>query len=133
MAAHPVPVLAGLLRSMQYMDTRNGGLLVEFKPIRRYAELAPGENHYERVRTVLDWVAFGTELGVLAAPGWADVFADPSDLARFAVELRRYDVPMQAVHREALERLGPVPPGVAFDYAAVADLIDAAESIRRAA
>jgi hypothetical protein len=118
---------------MQYMDTRNGGLLVEFKPIRRYAEVAPGENHYERVRTVLDWVAFGVELGVLAAPGWADVFADPADLARFAAELRRYDLPMQAVHRDALERLGSVPPGAAVDYVAVADLIDTADSVRRAA
>ena len=126
-------VVTGLVRSMQYMDPRNGGLVVDFKPIKRYIEIAPGENHYERVRTVLDWVAFGAALGLLAAPGLAGVFAEPADLRRFAAELGRYDLPMQAHHRDAFEQLGVVPPGVAVGYAAVAGLIDAAEAERRAA
>ena len=133
MESRPVPTLAGLVRSMQYMDTRNGGLLVDFKPIKRYMEIAPGENHYERVRTVLDWAAFGAELGLLSAPGWASVFADPADLRRFAAELRRYDLPMQAHHRDAFEQLSVVPTGFAADYAAVAGLIDEAPPQRQAA
>jgi hypothetical protein len=133
MESRPVPIVAGLVRSMQYMDARNGGLLIDFKPIKRYMEIAPGENHYERVRTVLDWVALGAELGLLAAPGWADVFADPADVGRFAAELRRYDLPMQAHHWHACELLGVVPPGSAAGYAAVADLIDAVLARRQAA
>jgi len=128
------PVVSGIVRSMQYMDTRNGGLLVDFKPIKRYVELAPGENHYERVRTVLDWVAFGAEVGLLSPAGWGRrVFADPADLDRFAAELGHHDLPMQAHHLHAFERLGVVPPGVAVSYAAAARLIDAAEAGRRAA
>jgi len=127
------PVLDGLVRSMQYMDARNGGLLVDFRPVRGYVEIAPGGNHYERVRTVLDWVAFAAEVGLLAAGGWKRVFADPADLRRFTGELRRYDVPLQAHHRAAFERLGAVPPGAAASYAAVAGLIEAGEAHERAA
>jgi hypothetical protein len=133
MDSRPVPIVAGLVRSMQYMDARNGGLLVDFRPIQRYADIAPGENHYERVRTVLDWVAFGAELGLLSAPDWARVFADPADLCAFAAELARYDLPMQAHHRHALELLGVVPPDASVGYAAVAGLIDTKQARRRAA
>ncbi|MGE5792499.1 MAG: hypothetical protein ACM36B_07390 [Bacteroidota bacterium] len=133
MESRPVPTLAGLVRSMQYIDARNGGLLVDFKPIKRYMEIAPGENHYERVRTVLDWAAFGAELGLLSAPDWGSAFADPADLRRFAAELRRYDLPMQAHHRAAFEQLGVVSPGLAVGYAAVADLIAETPAHRQAA
>jgi hypothetical protein len=133
MESRPAPIVAGLVRSMQYMDARNGGMLVDFKPIKRYMEIAPGENHYERVRTVLDWVALGAELGLLSAPGWPDVFAEPADLGRFAAELRRYDLPMLAHHRHAFEQLGVEAPGPAAGYAAVAGLIRAALAERRAA
>jgi hypothetical protein len=126
-------IVAGLMRSMQYMGAHNGGLRVDFGPIRSYVEIAPGENHYERVRTVLDWIAFAAELGLLPAADWTRAFADPAELRRFAAELRCYDLPMQPHHRHAFERFGLLPPGVTVGYAQLADVIDSGDRRRAAA
>jgi len=133
MESHSAPIVTALVRSMQYMDGRNGGLLVDFRPIKSYMEIAPGENHYERVRTVLDWVAFAAEVGLLSALDWAAVFVQAAELRRFAAELHRYDLPMQEHHRRAFERLGVVPPGATPGYAALAGAIDAMHARRAAA
>ncbi len=133
MESPSAPIVTALLRSMQYMDGRNGGLLVDFRPIKSYLEIAPGENHYERVRTVLDWVAFGAEVGLLSARDWGAVFVQAAELRRFAAELRRYDLPLQEHHARAFEQLGVVPPGAIASYAALAGAIDAAHARRVAA
>jgi hypothetical protein len=133
MESRSASIVAGLMRSMQYMDARSGGLRVDFGPIRSYVEIAPGEDHYERVRTVLDWISFAAELGLLPAADWTRAFEQPADLCRFAAELRRYDLPMQAHHRHAFARLGLLPPGVTAGYAQLADVIDAGSPRRAAA
>ncbi len=128
-AARP-STAADITRSMQYMSARNGGLLVDFRPIRSYLEIAPGEDHYARVRTALDWIATGAGLGLLQPGRRRNAFARLADLARFAAELRRYEVAAAAHHIRAFERLGVLTAGGALDYRGIADALDAALPLR---
>jgi hypothetical protein len=133
MHAGTTSIAADITRSMQYMSARNGGLLIDFRPIQSYLEVAPGEDHYARVRTVLDWIAFGVEVGLLQPEKWRGAFARATDLARFSAELRRYDAPMAEHHARAFERLEVLRPGRPPDYRGLADAIDAARTLREAA
>jgi len=126
MKSSPTRIPEEITRSMQHMSERNGGLLVDFKPIRRYAEVVPGDEHYhERVRTVLDWIAVGTEVGLLTRKNWRRAFARMEDLRRFCEELRRYDASMEDLHLRAFERLGFVRGGAPLGYADLAREIGA--------
>jgi len=127
------PHAVDIARSMQYMGGRNGGLLVDFRPIQRYLEIAPGENHYERVRTVLDWIAFAAQLGLLARANWMRAFERRQDLAQFIEELRAYDLCVDQRHLNAFALLGVVAPGQPLGYAGLADAMDAALARRAAA
>jgi hypothetical protein len=127
------PPLADLVRSMQYMSVRNGGLLIDFTPIASYAEIARGAPPHERVRTVLDWISFATEAGLLAARSWHQTFQQEADFAAFAAELREYDVAPNPRHGAAFCRLGLTRTGRLVDYARLADAIDAARLRRVAA
>jgi len=122
-----------LTRSMQYMNARNGGLLVDFTPIQRYSEVAFGGNHYERVRTVLDWIAFAVEVGLLSVASWHKLFAHTEDFPRFAAELRRYDLHLNERHMRAFEQLGLAPFGEAYGYADIANAIESAFPCREVA
>jgi hypothetical protein len=133
MNAPGTSIAADITRSMQYMSERNGGLLIDFRPIQSYREVAAGEDHYARVRTVLDWIAFGVEVDLLQPGKWRGAFARAGDLAQFAAELRRYDAAMSEHHLRAFERLGVMPPGRPPDYRALADAIAAARALREAA
>ncbi|MBI2960203.1 MAG: hypothetical protein HYY28_07820 [Betaproteobacteria bacterium] len=116
-----------ILRSMQYMSERNGGLLVDFKPLRRYAEIAPGEQcSYLRVRTLLDWIALAAEVGLLTRENWPLAFACADDIEHFCAELRYYDAPMEKLHQREFERLGIIRAGAPPDYAHLARCIEAA-------
>ena len=133
MTAARTSIAADITRSMQYMSGHNGGLLIDFRPIQSYLEVAPGADHYERVRTVHDWIAFGVEAGLLQPGTWRSAFARPSDLARFAAELRRYDVALNEHHLRAFERLQVLRPELRPDYRVLADAMDAARALREAA
>jgi hypothetical protein len=128
----PLP-LAEVVRSMQYMSARNGGLVVDFRPIRSYAEVARGAPREERVRTVLDWIAFATDVALLNERTWRAAFVDTGDFAAFVHELRGYDQPMNGRHAAAFERLGVGYPGQLAGYADLADAIEAAGLRREAA
>jgi hypothetical protein len=118
---------------MQYMSAANGGLVVDFTPIRDYGGVATGEMRGVRARTVLDWMAFATELGVLDRARLHRLFARPADFLRFARDLRDYDLPAEARHRLALEALGLVRHGDDSPYAAAAAAISAQFTRVRAA
>ena len=47
MLSHIPPPLADVVRAMQYLSARNGGLIVEFRPVRCYAEIARGASRRE--------------------------------------------------------------------------------------
>ncbi len=126
------PPLSDLVRSMQYMSVRNGGLLIDFTPIASYAEIARGAPPHERVRTVLDWISFAAEAGLLSAHTWHEAFEQAADFAAFAGELREYDAPPNPCHVAAFFRLGVIHTERLTDYARLGDAIDAAR-LRRAA
>jgi hypothetical protein len=127
------PPLAELVRSMQYMSVRNGGLIIDFTPIGSYAEIARGALPHDRVRTVLEWIAFAAEAGLLSERTWRDAFAQPEDFAAFAAELREFDFPMNRRHAAAFARLGVTRNDRVSDYVRLADAIDAARCRRAAA
>ncbi|MEO8038144.1 MAG: hypothetical protein ABI794_05200 [Betaproteobacteria bacterium] len=122
------PDFVDITRSMQHMDARNGGLLVDFRPIRRYQEIAPIELRDERVRTVLDWITFAARLGLLTAAGWQRVFARHEDLALFAAESRSCNRSVDPRHAQAFELLQVIGREQATSHASIADAIDPTRS-----
>lgn len=125
--------VSSLRNSMQYMSAANGGLVVDFTPIRDYGAVATGELRAVRARTVLDWMAFAVELGVLDRTRLHRLFARPADFLRFARDLREYDFPVEARHLHALETLGLAGRGENSPYAAGATAITAQFTRVRAA
>jgi hypothetical protein len=123
MLSYITPPLADVVRSMQYMSAANGGLIVDFRPIQSYAEVARGAPPHERVCTVLDRIAFATDVGLLAAGTWRGAFARPEDLGTFVDELRECDLPMNPRHAAAFTRLGVIGFDRAHDYPALADAL----------
>jgi hypothetical protein len=115
---------AEIAQSMQYMNARNGGLLIDFQPIRDYLSISPGSDHYERVRTVLDWVAFAVTLGLVSPNNWCALFDNPSDFEQFVRELRQYAVPLNPRHVVAFELLGLVAADDLLDYSGIAAIIE---------
>lgn len=125
-------ILNGVRRSMQYMSAKNGGLLVDFTPITSYAAVAPNEPFFVRVRTVLDWIAFATELGVLDAQRFYRLFDHPEDFQRFAHDLRRDDAMLEVEHIQAFERLA-LTGGRGYGSAGLADAVLRAAPLTKAA